>query len=351
MKRKYYLDYLRVLSILLLFPVHTFMIWNNYGQKFYVWGGENRVLSSLIIIVNPWFMPILFVISGICARYSLERRGVKEFVNERIKKLLVPLAAGMVLLVPIQTFYARKFFLQYEGGVIENFKFFYTHLTDFSGYDGCFTPGHLWFILFLFLISIVSLVVFKFIPYDKVSNRISKLSTWKIVSLFFVVWCMYYIGNIGGFSLGKDITLFLLGYYFFSNDEVMEKLKQSSMILLIIFLIFTIVLTISYYNYSYYGDLLVNFVGFIGVCALLAGGEKMLNKETRFINYFNKASFPVYILHQTILVVLGYYTLLYVRNIVGQIVIILCGSFIITILLYEILKRIPFVRVLLGMKY
>ncbi len=159
--RKYYLDNLRNFTILLLFPVHTFMIWNDFGLKFYVWGGENRVISTLIVLINPWFMPLLFAIAGISARYSLKKRTILEFCVERVNRLLIPFVAGMVLLVPVQTFYARKFFFGYEGGIIENMKYFFTHVTDFTGYDGGITPGQLWFILFLFLISLVSLVFMK----------------------------------------------------------------------------------------------------------------------------------------------------------------------------------------------
>ena len=79
--RKHYIDSLRNLAILLLFPVHTFMIWNNFGSRFYIWQGENKILSTLIVLVNPWFMPILFALAGMSARYALEKRtiaGIKK---------------------------------------------------------------------------------------------------------------------------------------------------------------------------------------------------------------------------------------------------------------------------------
>lgn len=123
--REHYIDNLRSLSILLLFPVHTFMIWNDFGSGFYIWLGGNRVLSTLIVLVNPWFMPLLFVLAGMSARYALEKRTVKEFVIQRIWKLLVPFVGGMIFLVPFQTLYARKFFCHYEGGVLENWKYFF----------------------------------------------------------------------------------------------------------------------------------------------------------------------------------------------------------------------------------
>ena len=89
--RKNYIDNIRNGVILLLFPVHSFMIWNDFGQGFYIWVGESRILSTLIVLVNPWFMPILFALAGINARYSLKKRSVCEFAIERIQKLLIPL--------------------------------------------------------------------------------------------------------------------------------------------------------------------------------------------------------------------------------------------------------------------
>ena len=185
--RKPYIDNLRNLTILLLFPVHTFMIWNDFGSRFYIWKGEEKVPSTLIVLVNPWFMPILFVLAGISARYAFKKYTVSAFLIQRVKKLLIPFLFGLVALVPLQTLYARKFFDQYEGGILENLQYYFTHLTDFSGYDGAFTPGHLWFILFLFLISIMALAPFHFYPYERVRKRVERMPAFGILFLFIPV--------------------------------------------------------------------------------------------------------------------------------------------------------------------
>lgn len=349
-KRCYYLDYLRVISIILLFPVHTFMIWNDYGQKFYVWGGENRLLSSLIVLINPWFMPILFVIAGMCARYSLEKRTVKQFVSERMWKLLIPYISGIVLLIPFQTFFARKFFDGYNGSLLGNIGYFFTHFTDLTGYDGANTPGQLWFILFLFIISLVCLLVTKLIPYTKVKDHISKSNIYIIITMFILVWGGYYIGNFGGFSLGKNLALYLLGYYFLSNKDVLKKIEKYRMVLMGMFLVSLFTLCVLYFNYSYYGDILVNFVAWIGSCALIGFAKQYLNTPSKILSYFNIASFPIYILHQSILVAIGYYTLQYIDNLFLQIVCIMFGSFVLSILSYEIVKRIPYARKLIGIR-
>lgn len=159
--RKHYLDNIRSIIILLLFPYHTFMVWNNYGTKFYIWGGDNNVLSSLIVLVGSWFMPVLFVIAGMSTRYSLEKRNSKEFIEERIRKIFIPFITSLILFIPFQTLYARKFFFDYDGRIIDNFKYFFTNFSDLNGYDGMFTFGHLWFLLYLFLITLIILPVIK----------------------------------------------------------------------------------------------------------------------------------------------------------------------------------------------
>lgn len=336
--------------ILLLFPVHTFMIWNDFGTKFYVWNGENKLLSTLIVLVNPWFMSLLFVIAGICARYSLEKRSAKEFVYERISKLLIPFVSGMIFLVPIQTLYARKFFYGYEGGILANYKYFFTHLTDFSGYDGGFTPGHLWFILFLFLISLFSLIFHKHLPYDKVKDKLCKMNMGLIIGLFIPIWLLYYVGNLGGFSIGKGLALYLAGYYVLSNESIIEKLEKNIKWIACIYCISEIVLVIVYYRYSYYGDLAVNFIGWSGILFWLILGKRYMNKETKVTGYFKRASFPIYILHQSILVALGYYVVSVGNGVPLQAIIIMLGSFALTVLCYQVIKYIPYLRSLIGIK-
>lgn len=346
--RKHYIDNLRNLTILLLFPVHTFMIWNNFGSRFYIWQGESKIISTLIVLVNPWFMPILFVLAGMSARYALQKRTTKEFIMQRISKLLIPFVSGLILLVPFQTLYARKYFDNYEGSLWDNWKYFFSHLTDFSGYDGAFTPGHLWFILFLFLISMIALVVFRYVPYEKLAVSVEKIPAVGLLLLFVPVWLMYYLGNFGGYSIGKNLTLYLLGYYVLSNDLMIEKLERNIRWLASLCVIGTIVSVGMYYKFSYYGDCWVNFIGWISILVLLVAGKNLLNKETGFTRYFNKASYPIYILHQSILVILAYYIVQMSDIMFVQVFGICIGSFMLTVLAYHLVRRIPIVRKLMG---
>lgn len=348
--RKHYIDNLRNLTILLLFSVHTFMIWNNFGSRFYIWQGENKILSTLIVLVNPWFMPLLFALAGMSARYALEKRTNKEFMIQRVNKLLIPFITGLIFLVPLQTWYARKFVDNYESGILDNWKYFFTHFTDFSGYDGAFTPGHLWFILFLFLISIIALILFCFMPYEKLVSGVEKMPIFGVVLLFIPIWLMYYCGNFGGFSIGKSLALYLIGYYVLSNDLILEKLERNIKWLLPVCLFGTIVSVVMYYMLSFYGDLWVNFIGWISILVLLVEGKSFLNRRTSFTEYFNQASYPIYILHQSILVALAYYVVQIIDELLVQVFCICVGSFLLTLLAYHLIRLLPGVRKMIGIK-
>ena len=99
--RKYYIDNLRVFCILLLIPYHTAMIFNDFGEAFYIHGQIVEGLAVPMGFLTPWWMSLLFTISGISVAFALKRRSIKEFFMERVKKLLIPLLVGIMLIIPV----------------------------------------------------------------------------------------------------------------------------------------------------------------------------------------------------------------------------------------------------------
>ncbi len=327
------MDNLRGMAVLLLFPIHTFMIWNDFGSRFYIWEGANRPLSTWIVLVNPWLMPLLFILAGMSARYALQKRTVRAFVSQRARKLLAPFIVGTVALAPLQTWYARRYFDHYEGGIFAHWGWFFTHFTDLSGYDGAFTPGHLWFLLFLFLISMAALLVFRAIPYEKSAAFARRISFPVILLLFIPVWLMYYLGNFGGFSLGKSFALYLLGYYLLSNGAVIEKLERNTIWLAGLWGAGTAALAFLYARFAYYGDLWANLIGWISVLSVLVLGKRFWNRRTRFTDFVNRFSYPIYLLHLPVLVAVAYHTVKRVHGVTAQMLVIWGGSLILTVLI------------------
>ena len=147
--RKYYIDNIRTLCILLLFPFHTAMIYNNWGENFYINGTEEYLPSLFNVIVYPWWMTLLFVLAGMSSYYALSKKSSKGYIKERVHKLLIPLIVGLIIIIPVQSYIADIFYNGYSGNYLEHYKIFFTRFTDMSGIDGGFTPGHLWFIFYL----------------------------------------------------------------------------------------------------------------------------------------------------------------------------------------------------------
>lgn len=98
MERKHYIDNLRWLCILLLIPFHCAMTYNSWGEGNYIILGSDRILSSFLCSIWSWFMPLLFLLAGISARFSISKRSRKQFIAERILKLFVPFVLGTLLL-------------------------------------------------------------------------------------------------------------------------------------------------------------------------------------------------------------------------------------------------------------
>src|SRR5262249_12377472 len=65
---------------------------------------RNADLSFMLLVVcgfiSLWHMPLFFLLAGWSAASSLEARGTRGFVGERIRRLVIPLLTGCVLLAP-----------------------------------------------------------------------------------------------------------------------------------------------------------------------------------------------------------------------------------------------------------
>lgn len=352
MKRKYYIDNLRWLAILLLFPFHAAQIWSGgeYGG-FYIWSHTNTVLYLFSTAVYPWYMTLLFVIAGISCKYSLQRRTNRQFAAERTKKLLIPFLFGLLALVPVMTYIAEVFFNGYTGTYVRQLVLFFTKETDLSGYHGGFTPAHLWFLLYLFVISTAALLIIRLQKRYLLKFKPDRLPYFFMFFLFIPEWVCLYILNIGGKSLGQFFILFLFGYYFFSEENNLNKLKQYRFVSLIF-----CILSGSLYTYLYcivnihsiWMDVLYIFYGWIGIITLLGIGQSKLNFHNKLSDYLTHASFTVYILHMPILVVTGFFVLKLHIGVACQFSLIILISTITTFLTYEIVKKVPLLRFLLG---
>ncbi|MBQ2104924.1 MAG: acyltransferase family protein, partial [Bacteroidales bacterium] len=95
--RKHWIDNLRWVTVLLVLFYHVIYFYNNKGVFGGIGGfGDGPQYQDVVMyILYPWFMPILFILAGISARYALENHSAKEWFKARTRKLLVPGTIGL----------------------------------------------------------------------------------------------------------------------------------------------------------------------------------------------------------------------------------------------------------------
>lgn len=336
--RKHYIDNLRVLAVLMLFPYHIFMIYNNWGESWYIHGADLTFPSICNRINWLWMMPALFAVAGISSRYALEKRSPGEYLMERIRKLLIPLVCGMILLVPIQSYLAGMYF----NGEADYFDYF-TRITDLTGYDGSFTTGHLWFILFLFVISVFCLPLMILYKHKRQGTSGGKKPLILIIFMGLLPCLGNMILDIGGKSPTEYLVYFLLGYFILSDEDVVVSLDQYRFVLLGLFLAGA-GLTM------YFNNILIEAVAWISVLAVLGLARHYLNFSGRITSYLAQSSFGVYLFHQSWIVVTAYLIFKISDSYWVQIPLIFVTSVAFTYGTYALCRRVPVLRRMFGLK-
>ena len=158
--RQHYIDWLRVLAVLLLFPFHVLRVFNA-DDPFYIKAAHlSAPLSDVLNFISVWHMPLLFVLAGASTFFALGKRSARQYLSERRERLLVPFVFGIFVLIPPQTWYGGRF----NSGYTQSFwhylvsgDFLKWNIKDGGDYYGGFGIGHLWFIIVLFLVAVVAL--------------------------------------------------------------------------------------------------------------------------------------------------------------------------------------------------
>lgn len=300
-------------------------------------------------------MPLLFVLAGISTKYALQKRTVKEYLAERVKRLLFPFLFGTIVFMPIMSYVADKFNYSYNGGFFQHYVVFYTKFTDLTGADGGLSVGQFWFLLYLFVISIVSVGVVLFI--NKFVCTLEKsIPFWSVFILGLPLPLFSELLSVGGKSLVECTYLFLVGYYVFSDIRTIEKAEKNCLWILAVGISATILNVYLFIwadtKYSLLNTVTKYISEWIMVIALIGLAKRFLDFKGKVSNYMNKRSFLFYSYH-FIWVVLFQYLLYAICG--NQTLIIFIStillSYFATFICCAISIRIPLLCLAMGVKY
>lgn len=344
--RKNYLDNIRWITVILVLIYHVPYLFNNVGALGGV--GTQRCftpMNTIMYLVYPWFMVLLFLVAGISTRYALQRRTAKAFLKERARKLLVPSTLGPFVLHWITGYLNLKI-----GGALELMPSFIVYPVSVSS-----GIGPLWFIQLLFVFSLLIILVYKVDQKDRLWELGGKANTVVIVLFFVVLWGASQILNmpiLTVYRFGIYFTAYLTGYAVFSHEEVMERVEKIGIPMLLAAIVAGIAYTFYYWGQNFTSpqclqSLFTNFYAWIAILAILGCGKRWLNGTSKFASYMTKASFGLYILHYPILLACSYLLYHYcpLPNGIIYLIALIC-ELVLTPICYEIIRRIPIIRYL-----
>ena len=339
--RRHYIDNLRAAIVLLLVPFHTFMMYNNWGEGFYVYSRPLGFPSLMINMIWPWFMPALFVLAGMSTAFSMEKRTVGQFVRERFTRLFVPLVLGILCVIPMQTYYAERFHNAYTGSYLSQYRLFFGKVADLTGYTGGFTPGQLWFILYLFIISLAAVPVILLARKFRSPGK-NPLPLPVVFVAGFVAMYVRPLLNIGGKSLAEYLWYFLLGYLVLSNDDLPDRLARRRAVFGILSLaLFALLVTFLIREDTAFftsGELFQAYA-WSTILFLTGWAKHRMNWSGPVARYLARSSFMFYVLHQSILVAVAFYLFRLALPPAAEIPLIIIAGYGGTFAAYELWRR------------
>jgi len=367
---RYDLDWIRVYSIFIMFVFHTAMIFVHWS--FHIKNNDHSfVLSILNVFIGIWHMPMMFFVAGASAWFSLMFRENHEFITERFFRLIVPLIFGILVFIPPQLYFERL----HEGTWDQGFWDFYPMFFQGIYPSGNLSWHHLWFLPYLFVISLMALPLAKIIDSRRTSPWICQLAilanrpggiflyglplalSEAILRPFFPQGIKDIVNDWANISF--YLICFVYGYLMISDIRFGTAINRHRRIAMILGTILTIVIWyysiarthLVSYSYTMFFHFLCGLNIWCWMIFLLAYAKESLSFTNPFLEYFNKAVLPLFVIHQTVIIGLAYYVVSMDLTLFKKFWTILLGAFIIVVFLYEIIiKRLSIFHFLLGIK-
>jgi glucan biosynthesis protein C len=363
------LDWLRVIAVLLVLFFHTGMMFVSWP-----WHVKSPVRSQALEIVMGWMhlwrMPLLLFVSGAGTFLALRHRTAFAFLGERWRRLLVPFAFGCFVIVPPQIYVER--IDQYHS-----FWEFYPTVFELVPYPkgGSLSFHHLWFVLYLFVYSVALLPLLLWLRTpraDPLFNQLARLGEHRFGTLAWLAplvgsqlvlgpwWPQDTLALVGDYAALARYGLFFLAGFLFARDprlweavrcERHRNLAVSGLAGAALCAGNLVQVRPTWFGWDALYGIPALVVGWSTLLAIAGWAQVHLTRGGSLLRYATEAVYPFYILHQTVIVILGYNVVRWLGGLWGNYLLICGGSFVATVAIYHLAVR-PFAltRLLFGLK-
>jgi len=376
-ERKHYIDWLRVLAFGLLIIFHSWRPFDHF--PWHIKNEEqNFIFDMLTMFTHGWRMFLIFLVSGAGTWFAMRSRK-QAFVMDRIKRLIVPFLFGIILIIPPQRFYEWIMLNDFSGNYLEFLSSYpYHQLGANMGSSLLLWFGHLgthiWYLPFLFVMTLFTLPLFKKIQNGQFNFAWLKNIMKNNFGVFILVLPMIFVRIIlkplySEYTDWADFFVYLFpfiyGFIFMSDPEFINIIKKKMYLFLVVGLICSIYFlytgsqspqNIQEYlhpNFSLYHieiSIVSMLIAYSWILFFISFFAKHMNFKHSILIPANISILPIYILHQTLIIVIGYYVVDMDLNIFLKFAIIALTAIPASVFIYKIILTNNVLRFLFGLK-
>ena len=379
-ERRADLDWMRVIAFWLLIYYHAAIAFMPGGIPVIQNADSSPGLQLMAGFLHEFRLALLFLISGVGVSFALRHRTKAAFMRERAVRLLVPLFFGVLVIVPPMIFLEKQFMGAFTGSFAEFYPTFFT--------EGVYPRGnlswhHYWFIAYLYLFCLLGWPVFTYLKGAAGLQRLERLTQGLLRSaclyLAIIPLAVVEISLRAWFPGFPDLIhdwanfshwflIFMAGYLLATSRPLLDRTQQLRSLSLALAMLATMAMFAQFWRpgegyfsplvngktdigrYVWFCILRVSNVWF-WLLACLGYAGRYLQRPSRLLSYLNNAVYPLFCLHLTVIVALGYVIVPLDWSILTKYLAITSGTIVVSLGSYELLvRRIAWVRPLVGLK-
>ena len=331
-QRHHGMDWLRIGAFALLILYHI-------GMYFVPWDWHVKIAQPIdrvaipMLATNGWRLALLFLVSGYASAALVGKLGgAGAFARSRSARLLIPLLFGMAFVIPPQPWIE----LVGQHGYAHGFVHFWRHdYFGFQSLDGIALPTwqHLWFVVYLWVYTMLAALLLAVVPEAaraKVADGAARLlAGWGLLIVPMLAWLAIYAvfpDHDETHALFDDgpshlhyLVAFAVGWLLRVRPALFGAVarcwKSAAVLAIMAFL------PVAWAEWTWPGDtvaphwVMVPFhvarqvQGWATIVALVGIADRYWNRDHPWRATLAEAVFPFYIIHQTIIVVVGWYLL------------------------------------------
>jgi glucan biosynthesis protein C len=367
LQRQYFLDWIRILAFFLLILYHT-------GMYYVSWGWHvkspyaSTALEPFMMLSSPWRLGLLFMVSGVATAFLFEKMQLGAFLRRRSARLLVPLLFGMLVIVPPQSYLEVVEQLAYQGSYLE---FMHLYVTGYHGFcrEDCLrlpTWNHLWFVAYLWCYTLAYAALAS-LPLARMSALMERhLTGWRVIVLPWMALAVARILLYSRFPTTHDVVndwynhadyflLFLIGALLARQAGFWRQLETQRFAALGLALACWAVMVVYVAlpenilpgppeAWRYPHRLVYTLCQWSAIVAICGFGHRHLQLDSAKRRYLTQAVFPLYIVHQTLIVLFAHALKVVGMAPVTEGIVLVVLTFTAGFGIFEAVRRVPVLR-------